>query len=87
VYGQYSCLLVQRSHEVVSSKSGVRQGDPLGPLLFALTLQGPLEQVAEMGLARPIAFADDIFLQSARAPTMRAFQTLTALATPIGLCA
>jgi hypothetical protein len=65
----------------------VRQGDPLGPLLFALTLQGPLEQVAEMGLARPVAFADDTFLQGAREPTMRAFQVLTALAAPLGLCA
>jgi hypothetical protein len=85
-YGQHSRLLVQRSDEVVSSQSRVRQGDPLGPLLFALTLQGPLEQVAEMGLARPVAYADDTF-QGAQAPTMRAFQALTALATPIGLCA
>jgi hypothetical protein len=43
-YSQHSRLLVQRSDEVVSSQSE-RQGDPLGPLLFALTLQGPLEQV------------------------------------------
>jgi hypothetical protein len=63
----------------------VRQGDPLGPLLFALTLQGPLEQVAEMGLARPVTFADDTFLQGAQAPTMRAFHALTALAAPLGL--
>jgi hypothetical protein len=86
-YGQHSRLLVQHSQEVVSSQSGVRQGDPLGPLLFALTLQGPLEQVAEMGLARPVAFADDTFLQGAREPTMRAFQVLAALAAPLGLCA
>jgi hypothetical protein len=86
-YGQHSRLLVQHSQEVVSSQSGVRQGDPLGPLLFALTLQGPLEQVAEMGLARPVAFADDTFLQGAREPTMRAFQVLTALDAPLGLCA
>jgi hypothetical protein len=88
-YGQHSRLLVQHSQEVVSSQSGVRQGDPLGPLLDALTLQGPLEQlqVVEMGLARPVAFADDTFLQGTREPTMRAFQVLTALAAPLGLCA
>jgi hypothetical protein len=86
-YGRHSRLLVQRSDAVVSSQSGVRQGDPLGPLLFALTLQGPLEQVAEMGLARPVAFADDTFLQGAPAPTMRAFHALTALAAPLGLSA
>jgi hypothetical protein len=50
-----------------------------------LTLQEPLEQVAEMGLARPVAFADDTFLQGAQAPTMRAFHALTALAVPLGL--
>jgi hypothetical protein len=49
-YSQHSRLLVQHSEGVVRSQSGVRQGDPLGPLLFALTLQEPLEQVAEMDL-------------------------------------
>jgi hypothetical protein len=50
-----------------------------------LTLQEPLEQVAEMGLARPVAFEDDTFLQGAQLPTMRAFHALTALTTPLGL--
>jgi hypothetical protein len=63
----------------------MRQGDPLGPLLFALALQGPLEQVAEMDLARPLAYADDNFLQGAPVPTMRAFHALVALAEPLGL--
>jgi hypothetical protein len=84
-YGQRSRLLVQHSEEVLRSQSGVRQGDPLGSLLYALTLQEPLEQVAELGLARPIAFADDSFLQGAQAPTMRAFHAVTALAAPLGL--
>jgi hypothetical protein len=85
-YGRHSHLLVHQSPgTVVSSQSGVRQGDPLGPLLFAITLQGPLEEVAAMGLARPLAYADDTFLQGAPAPTMRAFAALTALAVPLGL--
>jgi hypothetical protein len=55
-YRRHSHLLVHQSPgTVVSSQSGVRQGDPLGPLLFALTLQGPLEEVAAMGLARRLA--------------------------------
>jgi hypothetical protein len=85
-YGRHSHLLFRQSpRTVVSSQSGVRQGDPLGPLLFALTLQGPLEEVAAMGLARPLAYADDTFLQGAPAPTMRGFAALTALAAPLGL--
>jgi hypothetical protein len=42
-YGQHSHLLIQRSEEVVSSQSEVRQGNLIGPSLSALTLQGPLE--------------------------------------------
>jgi hypothetical protein len=79
-YGRHSCLLVQSSDEVVSSQSRVRQGNPLGPQLFALTLQGPLEEGAAMNLAQPLAYADNTFLQGAPEPTMRAFQALTALA-------
>jgi hypothetical protein len=85
-YGRHSHLLVHQSpRTVVSSQSGVRQGDPLGLLLFALNLQGPLEEVAAMGLARPPAYADDTFLQGAPAPIMRAFAALTALADPLSL--
>jgi hypothetical protein len=54
-------------------------------LLFALTLQGPLEEVASMNRARPVAFADGTFLQGALEPTMRAFQALVDLVTPLGL--
>jgi hypothetical protein len=50
-----------------------------------LTLQEPLKQVAEMHLARPVAFADDTFLQGSQAPTTRAFHAMTALAAPLGL--
>jgi hypothetical protein len=84
-YGRHSSLQLQGSAAMVQSQSGVRQGDPLGPLLFALTLQGPLEEVTEMHPARPLAYADDTFLQGAPGPTMQAYQALTALAAPLGL--
>jgi hypothetical protein len=85
-YKQPSRLMVHQAPGVViHSRSGVRQGDPLGPLLFALTLQGPLKQVAAMNLARPLAYADDNLLQGAPEPTMRAFHALLTLAGPLGL--
>jgi hypothetical protein len=47
--GRHSHLLIHQSPgTVVSSQSGVPQGDPLRPLLFGLTLQGSLEEVAAM---------------------------------------
>jgi hypothetical protein len=85
-YGRHSHLIVhQTPRTVISSKCGVWQGNRLGLLLFPLTLQGPLEEVAAMGLARPLAFADDTFLQVALAPTMQAFGELASLAIPLGL--
>jgi hypothetical protein len=38
-----------------------------------------------MGLARPLAYGDDLFLHGAPAPPMRAFAALMALAAPLGL--
>jgi hypothetical protein len=40
-----------------------------------------LEEVAAMGLARPLAYADDTFSTRCPTPTMQAF----ALAAPLGL--
>jgi hypothetical protein len=54
--------------------TGVRQGDPLGPLLFALTLKDPLEQVAESQLAGTPAYTNDNFLQGKPRRSIRACQ-------------
>jgi hypothetical protein len=85
-YTQPSHLLFHQALRVViHSRNGVLQGDILGPLLFALTLQGPLEQVAAINLARPLAYADDSFLQEAPEPTVQDFHALLTLAGPFGL--
>jgi hypothetical protein len=85
-YGRHGMLYVQQTDQVINSESRMRQGDPLGMLLFPLTIQGPLKKAASMNLARPVAFADDTFLQGAPEPTMKAFQVLVDLTTPLGRC-
>ena len=70
LYQQRSPLVVRRedgTHEVQRSETGVRQGDPMGPLLFALayayqtTLHEAQERAAEAAVT---ACHDDIYLQA-----------------------
>ncbi|CAI5521346.1 unnamed protein product [Closterium sp. Naga37s-1] len=87
-YGSASTLQVDAGFNAASPTSarGVRQGDPMGPLLFAAGIQRSLTATAA---AFPniviIAYADDItFLGPASACTS-AFNHLTADLLPIGL--
>ena len=58
----------------------------MGPLLFALALQGPLETIAAQHPdSRPIAYADDTSLQGTPEHVIAAFETLTAEGAKIGL--
>ena len=66
-YQQRSPRVIQQadgSHEVLWSEAGVRQGDPMGPLLFALTYQPTLHAAQEHAAdAIVTACHDDTYLQ------------------------
>lgn len=68
------------------SECGVRQGDPCGPLFFALTLQGPLERVQELNPDLClVSYADDSAMQASPAVIIRSFRQLVTLGKDIGL--
>jgi hypothetical protein len=72
-------LRLRGSAATMASTRGVRQGDPCGPLFFALALQGPLEELRELDLARPLVYADDVFLQGIQGGVEAAFLVVCAV--------
>jgi hypothetical protein len=70
----------------LTSQRGVPQGDPCGPLLFALALQGHLEKVLDAFRDfRVAAYADDVHLQSLPEAAIEAFRLLVTATSTIGL--
>ena len=62
------------------SQRGVRLGDPLGPLLFALALQGSLQAAFDAEpSAPPVAYLDDVTLVGRPPALKRAFEQLLSL--------
>lgn len=88
-YGTPSLLYVDgadpTSHPI-SSSNGVKQGDPLGPLLFALALHPVLEELSvlheECSL---VAYADDITLQGSQEGVQHVFRHMQEVLAPLGL--
>jgi hypothetical protein len=72
---------------IVDSCSGVQQGDPAGPALFALALSHAL-QVAREGIEPSVLdlwYADDGCLVGKEGPVVRAYKALLAPLASIGL--
>ena len=64
---------------------GVRQGDPLGPLLFSLGLHPVLKLIQDTYAVRVVAYLDDVYLVGEENEVREAFTRLGELATGTGL--
>jgi hypothetical protein len=90
-YGHSSLLLMPCSDEVseadafIESSNGIRQGDPLAALLFALAMHGVYEQVAQVCRAGCFAYSDDGHGVGWLEECWRAWEALPALLEPLGL--
>ena len=90
-YGHPSLLLMPCGAEVseaeafIESSNGVRQGDPLAALLFALAMHGVYEQVARLCRSGCFAYSDDSHGVGWLEECWRAWEALPALLEPLGL--
>ncbi|MGH9618503.1 MAG: reverse transcriptase domain-containing protein [Bryobacteraceae bacterium] len=90
-YGQVGLLLMRCDPSVadldafIESRAGVRQGDPLSPLLFCLTLHPVYSAVAKLVRAGTHAFVDDSHSLGTIAECWNVWQVLPAFLAPLGL--
>ena len=71
---------------IIRSEVGVQQGDPLGPLLFALALQPVLAQMGDIpGLDLSFSYLDDLVLAGEQSAVAAGIALLKSSATSLGL--
>ena len=86
MYQHASHLWLADHPTAILSRSGVRQGDPCGPLFFSLTLQDVLEMVQEAHpQVRTLAYLDDTFLQGPVQSVVSAYRDLKRFSAEIDL--
>lgn len=90
-YGHPGLLLmpcgdgVTETDAFIESSNGVRQGDPLAALLFALAMHGVYENVARLCRSGCFAYSDDSHGVGWLEECWRAWEALPALLGPLGL--
>ena len=85
-YGSATPLLSSDGEEIAKTSSGVRQGDPLGPLFFAYAMQPVLRELSTMFADIDIvAYLDDVHLVGPPDRVQEAYDVFITRVTHVGL--
>jgi hypothetical protein len=77
-YGQEVPLMTDINTTIINSGTGVRQGDPLGPMLFAIGIASSLKRVAEKFTdVQILAYLDDVFVFGDPGRILECFESLS----------
>ena len=85
LYGGPSELQLSTGETVANSATGLRQGDPLGPLFYCLGTHTSLEAVRNDGTGTPLGYIDDTALICKRDEVNRVFGIYRASQARLGL--